>query len=156
MAIAEIIEETDGYVKEKTAETFDHEVNEPSIQGNAELPPSIMLDNQSTKAAFKAFAALQSPSTSALISLFEPETTGNEIKVHMHKANMNMIEPIKVEWQKFLREHLQFDNLVLSLIEDDSVMEQTKAFTPREHLEELIRTNPAMREFVKKFNLKLK
>ncbi len=160
MGIAEIVEESDHIIQEKIQDIADIE-EEKAIDSQMVKEPEVKetgipINEKAAKEAFAAFAQNQTPSMAALIKMFSPKTVGDEIIVTMHKANMNLTEPIKISWQLFLRDYFNSNKLVLNLVEDDSVIEQTVAYTQREQLEELAKNNPLMRDLIKKLNLKLK
>src|SRR6185369_15109191 len=96
-----------------------------SLVAEQEGPLQMVLpDNSGLKEAFMAFALTKSPSMAALIKMFEPTIEGNEVKVRMHKANINLTEPIKIEWQLFIRQYFKHENLVLTLVEDTTIIQQ--------------------------------
>jgi len=152
--IAEIIEASDAAVqakieaaKEETLETLS-EVNEPQAV--------IELNDVNLKAAMLAFAFSLSPSAAALVKMFLPKIEVYDVVLSMQKANINLIEPIKVEWQRFLRDYFSNRQITLVINEDNTVIAQTKAYTQREQLDEIVKENPIVIDLMKRLNLKLK
>lgn len=151
--IAEIIEASDAANIQKIealkeGDDSSNHVNEPKAV--------IELNDANLKAAMVAFASTLSPSTAALVKMFQPKIEVYDIKISMQKANINLIEPIKVDWQRFLREHFSNRQITLVITEDNTVVAQTKAYTQKEQLDEIIKENPLVLDMLRKFNLKLK
>ncbi len=152
--IAEIIEAADAAVqakleaaKEEAIETL-AEVNEPKT--------AVELNDVNLKAAMHAFAATLSPSTAALVKMFIPKIVVYDIVVSMQKANINLVEPIKVDWQRYLRDYFSNREITLVINEDNTVIAQTRAYTQREQLDEIVKENPIVIDLMKRLNLKLK
>ncbi|MDI1232849.1 MAG: hypothetical protein PSX81_01055 [bacterium] len=152
--IAEIIEASDEAVKIKL-EFIKEEESLYSDRTN-EPKATIELNDLNLKAAMSAFAASLSPSTAALVKMFQPRIDVYDIKISMQKGNINLIEPIKIEWQRFLRDHFSNRQLTLVISEDNTVIQQTRAYTQREQLDEIIKENPIVLDLLKTLNLKLK
>ncbi len=149
--MAEIIEDADQIIKEKVTEIAETIAPETVIE---KTYPEFTEANV-TK-AFANFSGKFSISTATLIKMYPPILGDNEVSIKMHKANINLLEPIKVEWQVFLKDYFGNRQLILTIIEDDEIIKNTKAYTSREQLEELASENPLVKELVKKLNLKLK
>jgi hypothetical protein len=152
--IAEIIEAADAAVqakleaaKEEAIETM-AEVNEPKA--------AIELNDVNLKTAMHAFAVIFSSFTAALVKMFLPKIEVYDIVISMQKANINLIEPIKVDWQRFLRDYFTNRQITLVINEDNTVIAQTKAYTQREQLDEIVKENPIVLDLMKRLNLKLK
>lgn len=149
--MAEIIEDSDQSVKEKEIE-----ITEPNTDTLVSEKAYPAFTEANVNSAFASFSGKFSISTATLIKMYPPLLGNNEVSIKMHKANINLLEPIKVEWQAFLRDYFGNKQLTLTIIEDDEIIKNTKAYTPREQLEELAKENPLVKELVKKLNLKLK
>lgn len=149
-SIAEIVEEADQIIAEKESEDITPETESVSTDA------APLLSTENLKEAFEKFSKNFSASTAALIKMYTPQLSGNEVIVKMHKANINLLEPVKIEWQAFLKSYFDNNKIVLNIIEDDEIVKVAKAYTQREQLEEMAKENPLVKELVKKLNLKLK
>jgi hypothetical protein len=147
--MAEIVEQADAIVLEKIE---DGKWEDEPLKER----PVIELNPANLGLAMAAFAEKLNPSASALIRMFQPVIAGNEVKVSMNKANINLTDGIKVEWQRFLREYFNSRDLILTIIEDESVVKNKVAYTQREQLDELVKEYPLVKDLLKKLNLKLK
>ncbi len=154
IGIAEIIEQSDANVLEKIEATKEASVQNSNIV--SEPTTKVEFNDQNLKAAIHAFAATVPPSTSALVKMFNLKINIYDVNVAMHKSNINLIEPIKIEWQRFLRDYFGNREITLVITEDNTVIQQTKAYTQKEQLDEIIKENPLALDLLKKLNLKLK
>lgn len=154
MEIAEIIETTDAAVQAKLEAAKEEAIETAAIVN--EPKAGIELNDEHLKAAMHAFAATLSPSTAALVKMFQPKINVYDIIISMQKANINLIEPIKVDWQRFLRDYFSNRQITLVINEDNTVIAQTKAYTQREQLDEIIKENPIVLDLLKRLSLKLK
>lgn len=152
LSMAEIVEEAD-----KFAEAIQQNV----IDLNPELEKPITsiqveLNTDSIKKAMEMFASKQKVSLVPLIKLLIPEISNKQISLTMTKQQEEFIGGLKVEWQAFLKQYFNDNDITLNFIIDEKAITTRQAYTSSEQFEEMLAEYELFRKMVNQFKLKLK
>jgi hypothetical protein len=151
LSIAEIIEESD-----KVHQEISEVETEPMLSEEPEIKIYPEFNAENTSKAFEIFAARQKVSIISLIKLLIPAIEGRTVIVTLTRQQEEFIGDIKIQWQAFLREYFNLQNIVLQIRIDDQANTKIKAYTQAEQFQEMLDEHETFRLLVTRLKLKLK
>ncbi len=123
------------------------------------LPPmeQVPVLNETTLiAANQSFGKSKPIALASLFKILKYELVGTNINVHLTKQQIEKIGDHKIDWQIYLRQYFQLNEIVLNFNEDNSVEAPKISYTSAEQFKEMYDENKSIQELVKTFNLKIK
>jgi hypothetical protein len=123
------------------------------------LPPMEQVPalNETTLiAANQSFGKSKPIALASLFKILKYELEGTNINVHLTKQQIEKIGDHKIDWQIYLRQYFQLNEIVLNFIEDNTVEAPKIAYTSAEQFKEMYDENKTVQDLVKIFNLKIK
>ncbi len=92
-------------------------------------------------------------SLNAVFKMIVPVLEENSLKLNATKTQINQLNEVRVEFQRYMRDHLHNDGFNIEMVEIQEEKTNRKPYTDREKFEDMVKDNPSLENLRKKFGL---